>query len=196
MTSASLRLFVAAEIPPALREACTSLLAEARHAFPAARWARPEGMHLTLKFLGATPEERLDRVTDAIAAPARRAAPFDLLTGPAGLFGPPSRPRVFWIALEGDLTAAGRLVKDLEDEAALLGFAREERPFRPHLTLARFDPARGATLPEDLLARAERALAGIPFPVGEVVLFQSILGPAGSRYVPQRRFPLGTDLGA
>src|SRR5206468_5502049 len=98
--------------------------------------------HLTFKFLGGTDPARLEAIGDAIENQARARSPFALVTGPQGFFGSRNRPRVLWTAIEGDLEAAERLARSLEDSMHALGFPREDRPFRPHLTLARFDSER------------------------------------------------------
>ena len=189
-THTDLRLFVAAEVPDSLKAAVSSILSRFAGSMPSARWARPDGFHLTLKFLGATPAARVAAIGEALSARAEISSPFDLVTGPPGLFGSPNRPRVLWIGLEGDLDAAERLSSGLEASMEGLGFARENRPFKPHLTLARFDTKRRAVLPPDLLASAAEEISGIPMGVGEIVLVQSLLGAGGARYVPLNRWSL------
>jgi 2'-5' RNA ligase len=170
-----LRLFVAAEIPEGFR---------------AARWVRPEGIHLTFKFLGATEASRLEDVGEAIAGVCAGVARFDLLTGLPGFFGSLNRPRVLWSAVEGDVGAAESLAARLEGAMERLDYERESRAFRPHLTLARFGAGRGSSIPEGLLERAAERLAGIAFPVEALVLFESRLSPKGAQHVARRSFPL------
>jgi len=180
------RLFIAAEVPPAIRAAFASVRDRLSQEAPAARWVRAEGMHLTFKFLGATPRARIRELGESVEGVARRTPPFRLVTGRTGVFGAPRRPRVLWLALEGEIEASLALAGSVEAALAPLGFAPEERPFRPHLTLARFENARGGALPEVVRAALESSLAGAPFPVDAVSLFESVLGRGGARYEAHR----------
>ena len=154
------------------------------------RWVRPEGVHLTLKFLGETPADRLDAVRTAVAAAARRRAPFRLSLGPAGTFGG-RRPRVLWLAIEGDVEPLRELQSAVERELVAAGFPPEERDYSPHLTLARVpQPPPPATA-----RRLAEALAGLDppsaeFDVEEVLLMRSHLQPAGAVYETLAAFPL------
>jgi len=185
------RLFVAAESPPGLRTAIDALRSELSCRVPGARWSRAEGIHLTFKFLGGTPSERIEEIGGALAGAAAGAGPIRLRTGPPGLFESRGRPRVLWVALEGDLEPTVRLQASIEAALEPLGFAREKRPFHPHLTLARFDPAKRTALPSGLLESVRASLAGAEFPVREIVLFESFLSPGGSRYLHRASFGLG-----
>lgn len=184
------RLFVAAEVPEAYKAACAAFRAGPGLRFPEARWTRPEGIHLTFRFLGETPEERIAAIREGLAAALRPAAPFRLVTGAAGFFGSPARPRVLWTALDGETAAAAELAARIETALLPMGFAPEERPFRPHLTLARIDPSGRARIPAGLMEEAERALSGISFEVREAILYQSFLEKGGARYVARARFAL------
>lgn len=188
--TATPRLFLAAEVPEMLRVGCASLIDEFKPLIPGARWARPDGIHITFKFLGSTEPRIIPTIGEVVSGLARETAAFDLITGPPGVFGSRQRPRVFWIAVEGETETAARLAERLEEALEPLGFERENRPHRPHLTLARFETSVRTMLPETLLLRAS-AMAGAKIPVESLVLFQSYPGRGGSRYVAQGRFPLG-----
>ncbi len=189
LTPTGLRLFIAAEVPDAVRSEAAGLRARWEQRLPGARWTKPEGIHLTLKFLGGTEEARLPAVIGVLTACASQQSGFDLKTGGPGLFGDARRPRVLWIALDGDTSAAGAFAGRIEDAMQGLGFAREDRPFRPHLTLARFDVKRGTAIPDDLLRDAKETLSGREVPIRGLVLFQSLLGPGGSQYIPLKTVP-------
>jgi 2'-5' RNA ligase len=192
MTAGSLRLFVAAEAPAALREAAARLRERWQSAIPGSRWSKPDGIHLTLKFLGATEEGRVGAIEAAVGECARTEAAFALRSGPPGLFGGPRRPRVLWVGLEGDTARAVAVAGRLDAALAALGFPREDREFRPHLTLARFDPSLRMELPQELIDSAHASLRGHDMPVGALVLFHSRLGPGGSQYQPIRTFALAS----
>lgn len=186
------RLFLAAEVPERLRDGCASLIEEFKPMLPGARWARPDGIHLTFKFLGSTEPKMVPAIGEVVGAIALETPSFDLIAGPPGVFGSRHRPRVLWIAVEGDVEGATLLAEKLEDALEPLGFDRDNRPHRPHLTLARFEARVRTALPDTLLERAS-AMVGARIPVESLVLFQSHPGRGGSRYVSQARFPLSSS---
>ena len=187
------RLFVASEAPEDLKTAFASIRSSLAGALAGARWARPEGIHLTYCFLGAAAEDLVPAVASALAGVALDGSPFGLVTGPAGLFGTRSRPRVLYASLAGDGGAASALRSAVEAALEPFGFARETRPFHPHLTIARFDPRGRARVGDGILEEVGSALAGFEFPVQALVLFESVPAAGGSRYVPRRSFPLGEE---
>lgn len=181
----NLRLFIAVELP----EEWLAALARVQEALRAAgldalRWTRPEGIHLTLKFLGEVPEERLAGVVQAMTRAAARARPFTLRLGQLGAFGGPQRPRVLWAGVEGELEALTRLWRALEAEVRPLGFPPERDTLAPHLTLARVpEPAQrevAGTLANVLPRVALPELP--PLNVAAIALMRSLLGPGGARY--------------
>ena len=196
MSEAEARLFVAAEVPERIRGAFSRMRDELARRVPAARWVRAEGMHLTFKFLGSTPRSRLTELGDAVAAAASARTPFRLTTGAVGRFGSARRPRVLWIALEGDLEACASLAASVEAALEPMGFPAEKRPFHPHLTLARFAAERPASVPEPTGPALESTLGGLSFPVDAIVLFESLASRGGARYEVRRTCPLGSGAGA
>jgi 2'-5' RNA ligase len=143
----TIRTFIAIRMPDAIKVA----LGEAVHTINAAgfrgvRTVRPDGIHLTLKFLGDIGRERVADVSEAIGRAASVLDPFELQIGDVGVFPNWRAPRVFWIGLEGDLEALGRLHQAVEREIAALGFEPDTRVYKPHLTLARI---RDSASPED-----------------------------------------------
>jgi len=101
------------------------------------RWVRPEGIHLTLKFLGDTPDEKVAAIQAALAQAAASIAPFRFTVGGLGCFPSSRRPRVVWVGLEEPTGALAALRNAVEAHVAPLGFPTEKRPFHPHLTLGR-----------------------------------------------------------
>jgi 2'-5' RNA ligase len=181
------RLFFAVELPREIREAVAAYAARLRREFLAARasWPRPESLHLTLKFLGEVEAIRLDALHHAAAAAADWLAPFELTIDGTGTFPPRGAARVLWLGVRDDSGQLSRLQLRLDEECARVGFPRESKPFRPHLTLAR---ARAFQRAEIVAARDE-AHRGTPFgphafQVTGFVLMRSELGPGGSRYTP------------
>lgn len=182
-----IRAFVAIELGDHAKRALADAIADLRaRRIAALRPVRPEGVHLTLKFLGNIAPERAPRIGQALADVAARHAPFTLTLGDAGFFpaGNPGRARVLWAGIDGDTAALRLLQSEVDDALAALGFPPERQPFRPHLTLARL--RHGASPPDR--RRATAALANHPLPLDvrirarAVSLMQSDLQPGGAIY--------------
>jgi len=174
-----MRLFVALDFPNAVRDAIRQLIAQLKNESRNARWVRPEGMHITLKFLGETDARKVDAVRRALAA-VHSAQPVDMKFHGLGFFPNERRPRVLWAGVEASPNLA-ELAADVERSLAPLGFAPESREFVPHLTLARFESPRG----NELLVRKTGEPASMDFGSAresEFHLFQSILKPSGAEY--------------
>jgi 2'-5' RNA ligase len=188
-----LRLFVACELPPEMRAALAALQDMLRHrGAPPVRWVRPEGIHLTLKFLGSVPAERVADICAALAPTVEGIHPFALSLGDLGTFGGRRGARVLWVAVEGDVTRVAELQRRVEAALAPLGFATEDRAFSPHLTLARVPDTAGADERQRLwdLAKAASAPEAAPVTIREMSLMRSILGPGGAVYERLAAFPL------
>jgi 2'-5' RNA ligase len=192
-------LFVALDPPAAVRDRLAAIAAELRaragRAAGDVRWAPPENLHLTLQFLGAVAEDRVEAVRREVAAAAAAAAPLLLHVEGAGAFPSPRRPRVVWAGLSGDTAPLAALVKDLGARLAPLGFPPEARPFSAHLTLGRARDPRGAPRLAAALEPLEPA-PPVPWRAQEVVLVRSHLSPKGSRYEAVARAPLGGSPGS
>ncbi|MGH9749049.1 MAG: RNA 2',3'-cyclic phosphodiesterase [Candidatus Polarisedimenticolia bacterium] len=183
-----MRLFVAADLDAALRRRLGGIQQALRDIPLPVRWVRPEGIHVTFKFLGEAGAGGRPAIEAALERAAARAAPFRLHTGGLGSFPDRGQPRVLWIGLGGDLAAAAKLHAALESEFAPLGFPIEERTFRPHLTLGRVKGAPHGDWRPALSACPADGLGEIA--VGECVLFESRHDRDGATYVPLRRCAL------
>lgn len=178
----NLRLFIAVPVPEAIKRELVEAQKLLKKAAPSLRLVAPEGIHLTLKFLGDTPEERTAEINAIIGqAAAAVDAPLRLTCRETGVFPNAANPRVVWAGLHGDIEALGRLARDLDRELTKLGFPPEKRGFSPHLTLARVKFTKGL---RDL-EKARTAIEGREFGafVGEkLALYRSELKPAGAVY--------------
>jgi len=188
-----MRLFIAIDLPDEVRNALAELMAELRQKCPEARWVRPEGMHLTLKFLGYVKDDdggkQLASIRTALAA-IRSTSAVDMRFRGVGFFPSAHRPRVVWCGIEASPNLA-QLAADLDHVLEPLGFPPEKRAFIPHLTLARFNEARpsgkharSASGREELV-RAAEALAAREFGATrqtEFHLYESILKRSGAEY--------------
>jgi 2'-5' RNA ligase len=183
--SSRLRAFVAVEIPQYVLAALESVQAELRRRLRA-RWVRPGSMHLTLRFLGNIPADLVASVADAVQAAAGSHPSFSVAVAGIGVFPSIRRPRVIWSGFSGQTGLLSDLQRSLEERLAALGFPREERPFRAHLTLGRFsEPPEPARMAEVLNSFDTRTFG--EFAVEELVLFQSDLQPKGPVYTALAR---------
>ena len=185
-----LRLFLALDLPGAHRREIGERIARLRARLPAARWVRPEGLHLTLAFLGSVEAGTVPGLVAAVAPAFAASPPLTLTVGGGGTF-PPGRPaRVAWIGLEGgpELLALQRRVAAAASGA--LGTEPETRPFHAHVTVARPRGPWNRRAADDF-ARAFEGTLGEPFQVDEGVLYKSRLGPGGSTYTAVERFEIG-----
>ena len=170
-----LRLFVAVDLPPLAERAVAALCT----GLEGVRWAKAGQLHITLRFLGATPEESLADLGRRLAAV--RVAPFDLALHGVGVFPPNGRrPRVLWLGVTPERPL--RELKDAVDRAlAAEGSPYGQEPkqdFTPHLTLARFTGRANPALPHFLARHAE--YHGMEWPVRSFRLYKSTLDRAGS----------------
>lgn len=187
-----LRLFVAIELGVEMREALADLQAELRRCgLERLRWVRPEGIHLTLKFLGETTSDKLPTIREALAESVEGVPPHRLSLGSLGVFGSRRGPQVLWVDLEGDLAPLRQLQRRVEEGLEAAGFPRERREFSPHLTLARVRPESARAM-APLIAKALQEIQppAIGMEVREVSLMRSSLQPGGAVYEQLAAFPL------
>ena len=145
-----------------------------------ASWNREGKFHLTLKFFGNIPVERVTAVSQAASLAVEGKSEFQISVAGAGAFPKHGPPHVLWLGID-DLTGnLLRLQQELEEECSNLGFEREARPYHPHLTLARLRKRRGTR--ELGLSHRRLGFADVPMTVSELLVVRSELDPTGSRY--------------
>lgn len=154
------------------------------------RWARPGNTHLTLKFFGNITERDIRSITDALQAKAPALAPVRVAIGTLGVFPNLSRPRVLWMGVTEGMKELAALQGQVETALEAVGFTREERPFRAHLTLGRMKADRRIEGLEKAIEDHKGFAAGT-FTATEMVLFRSDLKPTGPVYTPLATFRLG-----
>ncbi len=180
-----MRLFVAVDVPNAIKQAIENDVVESlRPHLTGARWTRPEGRHLTLKFLGNVDDDRVEEIAAELSGAAARSKRTRVAFEQLGGFPNLRRPRVLWLGIGPGAEDLALLAEAVEEALQPLGFPGEDRPFHAHFTLARFPrPAPIRELPEvDVPAKR--------FAVADIVLFRSQLHPKGARYTALERFPL------
>lgn len=174
-----MRVFVAINPPDEVRMRIGEAERELREAGFPIRWVPAENVHLTLKFLGEVPEERLRDVYEVVNAAVKGIDVFDMAVSGLGAFPSLRRPNVVWLGVELDSVLSSLQVRT-EENLGQLGFPREDRPFRPHLTLGRArkrvesSEFRGL---EDIVRRIEYSDS---FRVGTVDIMSSRLMPTGA----------------
>jgi 2'-5' RNA ligase len=180
-----MRLFAALPVPAEAQTAIGALVGELRAGGAAdwpVRWTPESQLHVTLKFYGEVPPERLDQLGDALRAAAAETPPLDCVVGALGTLPPGRKGRVVVAAVDAPVSLE-LLQHRVEQRSAALGFAVEGRPFRPHLTLGRL--RRDARLPTEASARLAAVRPELAFLIEEAVIYESRLGPGGARYEPR-----------
>lgn len=221
-----LRLFVAVELPGDSKRALEDAIAALRRAGAdeGLRWVRPDGIHLTLKFLGGTPPGRVPAISEALREHLSDATPFHLQPAGFDAFHGGKKAatfrtwresyahniRVIFVGLRGEVDALSELAERVESAMSPLGFPREQRPFFGHLTLARVREDSTREQRERVSAAMDRfphasdvhtarqPEIAVDFPVlrvDRVALMQSMLQPGGAVYRPVETFPLGKQSG-
>jgi len=177
----NIRTFIAIELPETFRDKLRSLLGEFKKSGADVKWVRPEGIHLTLKFLGSVSRESLEKVALAVKPAVERFDPFELKAQGVGCFPALHNPRVVWAGLGKQEESLSRLQREIELKAADLGFSPEERRFSPHLTLGRVRSPKGRDALIALIENKSKVdLAS--FLADRVAIFRSDLRPDGAVY--------------
>ena len=182
-----LRLFIAVDVPDAVKARLAGDVARFRGSVPQAKWTGSDGWHVTLKFLGTTWPRLVETVREAMTAAAAEVKAFPSAVTNLGAFPSPGRARVIWAGLSDPDGRFAALAKRLDDLLAE-DFDAESRPFTPHLTLARLSPSRD--IREFAPGLVGAAVASEPFEVDRLILYQSHLSPKGATYQPLLETPL------
>lgn len=194
-----MRLFIAFDLDDHIREKIVRFMDGVRGFAPDARWVRPESLHVTLKFIGQWPGERLAELRDCLQTVPSHT--FDITIADYGFFPTAEAPRVFWIGIHSGPQLAS-LAAAIDTKLSSLAVAPEEHAFSPHLTLARRAGGSGsprkskddrsnqsfARLQEKLSAMSKLDFGAMT--ARQFFLYQSELSPGGSRYTKLSPFPL------
>jgi 2'-5' RNA ligase len=190
----TIRAFIAIPLPHQLLDRLSILQRQLESQIPSrsVRWVRAEGIHLTLKFLGDTPTERLPDIKRALTAVARYALACTFTVGELGCFPNPRRPRVVWVGVQEPTGRLAALQDAIEEVMAPLGYPPEGRGFTPHLTLGR---VRQGARRSDVARVGEVVTGTTGEPLAEVsadhfALIRSVLKPTGAEYTTLEEFPL------
>jgi len=194
-----MRLFLALDIPAAIRDRISLFIEGVAGFAPHARWMKPESLHITLKFIGEQPEAALEPIKQSLST--IRASATEIHYHNYGFFPTAKSPRVFWIGVESGPQLAA-LAGTIDHTLSSLGIPKEPRPFSPHLTLARAAGASGSPrraktdAPNLTFHHLQEKLVARPTPdfgtmtPREFFLYQSQLSPKGSKYTKLGGFDL------
>ena len=186
----SWRIFIAVDLAVSVRASLIGYINRLREGVPHAQasWSREENTHLTLKFLGEVQTARLTNLSNAAARAVADISHFQLTLEETGVFPKHGTPRVLWIGVQDGAGKLTELHTRLEEACAREGFAREERLFHPHLTIARLRKPQGARA----IAAAHREMRFEPVSmvVAELLVIRSEPSGAGSRYTTVSRHRL------
>jgi len=185
-----MRCFLAIELPEAVRNRLARLQDTFRDLGRSVRWTPPEHIHLTIKFLGQVSEEDLPGVYDAASSVAADHEPFELAIRRTGCFPPTGPVRILWVGVPSVPEMLLGCQRACEEHYARLGYRKETRPYRAHLTIGRVREASATERVREALSMTSSFSAEI-FVAKELVLFQSILGPSGPKYAVLTRAQLG-----
>lgn len=187
-----IRAFVAIKIDPEVAQRICAAQSKLDKSMTSIRWVKPENLHLTLKFLGPVSDDKVTRIADSLERALHPLARFSVSCRGLGVFPDIRRAKVIWVGLEGKPIAD--LAATVEAALEPLGFPREKREFKPHLTIGRWRESAGRP---DLLRRELESGQKQDFgssQMNEVILFQSVLKPTGAVYTPLKVFPLAQKL--
>jgi RNA 2',3'-cyclic 3'-phosphodiesterase len=185
----SIRAFLAIELPAEILNEIGVIQARLKNALQGViRWVRPQGIHLTLKFLGDISERDVVRISLALTDHTNGIKPFALDVKTLGVFPDLNRPRIIWLGIGGDVQPLMLFQKSLDQRLCEHGFTQEERSFKPHLTLARVKEYKGLIGLAKVVEKKDNYTAG-HFDAGELTLFRSQLTPTGAVYTKLACFP-------
>ena len=180
-----MRAFIAIEISEEIKDTLGQIESHLKYAGADVKWVKPEIAHLTLKFLGEIDEKKAGEVRAALDGVARSMRQFEVTLKDIGAFPKIEHPRVIWVGLDKGAGQALALASAVDEALVKTGFAKEERPFSPHITIGRVRSPLNKDKLKEKMASASSAfqLSSVPaHKVGSVVLFQSTLTPQGPIY--------------
>ncbi len=175
----SIRAFIAFELPPVIISLLQKVQQELKLLKLRARWVRPENIHLTLKFLGDLDPDDIDKIGAAMTGAAIDFSPITMSVRGIGVFPGIKRPRVIWLALGGDIRSLLALQGRLEEKLAGVGFPKDKRSFKAHLTLGRIKQSANPAVIRQMISEYA-SLSSDEFTCNQVILFKSDLKPLGA----------------
>jgi 2'-5' RNA ligase len=188
--SNTIRAFIAIELPETIKSSIETIQARLKSLELPVRWVRVENIHLTMKFLGDIEEIEIESIESVLRDSVKMQTPLTLSAKGVGVFPGIRRPRVLWVGIHDHETGLAGLQKSIENQLHRIGYSKEGRPFKGHLTVGR---AKGYVDERKLKEALDSFLAfeSSPFSVNEFFMFRSVLKPDGPEYTKLIRIPLG-----
>jgi len=188
-----MRLFIALPLEPPVRDYLGRVIEQLRRSRASVKWVNPKNMHLTVRFLGETPEATVPKLTRLMDEIAPQFSGVDVAVDKLGAFPNLRKPRVVWAGLSGDIEPLEKMARQIELAVRKLRFEPEKKGFKPHLTLGRLrDPRNCGDLPEVI----ERfSIEPTMLRLDRIVLFKSTLTPQGPIYDKLHETLLGERFG-
>ena len=184
-----IRSFIAVDLPEETRKLLEDIQRELKQCGAAVRWVKPRSIHLTLKFLGNIQAAQVENIAQAVAREIRDQPPITLRPAGLGAFPSLRKPRVLWVGMEGEVQRLNGIQAQVENALEPLGFVREKRGFRPHLTIGRVKDRRRLQSLVDTMATLDMEPFN-SFDADEIILYKSDLRPTGAIYTKLHRMPL------
>lgn len=181
-----IRLFIAIHLPDTVMDYLTGVIENLKPLDPNIKWVHPANLHLTLKFLGETPDDKLEEIRQHLSLIHQQD--IKLSFKGLGCFPNIVNPKVLWIGLSGDIPALVKLSRDVDKKMAKCGFKKEKRPFAPHITLARIKNNISEELKREILNQTK--IEYDDFICKRFSLIESQLTPKGSIYTDIEQYPL------
>jgi len=181
--SDTIRAFIAIKLPGKITLSISKIQEDLRSYGFKIKWVRPENIHLTLKFLGNVDRADTEKIGSAISESVKTDTPLSIITKGIGVFPNIKRPRVIWTGVAEQHNRLAGLQGHLDDHLESIGFPREKRPFKGHLTIGRIKQR----VDSNRLMEAMKECAKFEpeaFIVNEIILFKSELNPTGAVYTP------------
>lgn len=183
-----MRTFIAIKLEDSIKKSLTTLLEKMRHKGGKIKWVKEEGMHLTLKFLGEIQETKVSEVEKILEKITQNSSSFSIRIKGTGCFPHRRNPRVLWTGVEGGEQLVS-FHNQLDVELEKIGFEREKREFRPHLTLGRVKSVFSIKEIMDELEKHQDTVFG-EMKVNKITFFRSVLKPSGAEYSVLSEFSL------
>ena len=192
MSDRLIRTFISIPIPKDVKSKKNMLYSTLEGSPSKINWVKNEQLHLTIKFLGNTPESLFDGIKTEILQTVSNLRPFDLTIDNTGCFPVPERPRVLWLGISGNIVPLKNLFMTIEKKMESMGFPPEGQEYFPHITLARVKYPQKFT--PDISTFLKSSYDPIDFTVDRVQFLSSELLPSGTLYTLLGSFPLGETL--
>lgn len=187
---APIRTFIAIKLDGSLHNTLNEVIEKFAASKASVKWVAPENVHITLKFLGNVEEDRLPDIFSACEKAAEGFSPIDLEVRAVGCFPTLARPRVVWLGLEKGTEAVKELQRSIEHELEVIGFPKEDREFRAHLTIGRVKGKQGISRLCRLIEEERNVFIGL-MRTNTVSIMKSKTLPSGPVYTELKSIPLG-----